>query len=73
MDGCELARVLWANPGGGSLLLVAVTAVGDRAAVRRTAEAGFDLHLAKPADPQRLVDVLFGFERRVRAQAAGGD
>jgi CheY-like chemotaxis protein len=73
MDGCELARVLRANPGGGSLLLVAVTALGDKAAVRLTAEAGFDLHLTKPADPQQLVDVLFGFERRVRARAAGGN
>jgi two-component system OmpR family response regulator len=72
LDGCDLARALRANPGGGSLFLVAVTALGDRAAVRRTAEAGFDLHLTKPADPQRLVDVLFGFEQRIRGQVAGG-
>jgi CheY-like chemotaxis protein len=55
------------------LLLVAVTALGDPAAVRRTAAAGFDLHLTKPVEPQRLVDVLFGFERRLRGHAAGGN
>jgi CheY-like chemotaxis protein len=71
--GCELARVLRSGRGGDKLLLVAVTALDDKAAVRRTAEAGFDLHLTKPADPQRLIDVLFGFERRVRAQTADGN
>jgi CheY-like chemotaxis protein len=68
--GCELARVLRSGPGGEKLLLVAVTALGDSGAKARTAEAGFDLHLTKPADPQRLIDVLFGFERRVRGAVA---
>jgi two-component system OmpR family response regulator len=66
MDGCELARVLRSGADGTGLLLVAVTALGDGAAQERTAAAGFDLHLTKPVAPQRLVDVLFDFERRVR-------
>ena len=69
MDGCELARALRAADGGANLFLVAVTAHGDAATVRRTAEAGFDLHLVKPVSPQRLLDVLFDFERRTRGQA----
>jgi CheY-like chemotaxis protein len=65
-DGCELARTLRGGEGGGELLLVAVTALGDEAALTRTAAAGFDLHLTKPADPQRLADALFAFERKLR-------
>ena len=74
MDGCELAHVLRRSEGGGALFLVAVTALGDAAALARTAEAGFDLHLTKPVEPQRLIDVLFAFERKVRglAQASRG-
>jgi len=67
MDGCELAKALRARDGGKNLFLVAVTALGDHASQARTAAAGFDLHLTKPVAPQRLVDVLFDFEKRIRA------
>ena len=67
VDGCELAGRLRAWAGGDPLLLVAVTALCGDAAVSKTTAAGFDRHLAKPADPQRLVDVLFAFERQLRA------
>lgn len=70
MDGCQLAGVLRATAGGDKLFLVAVTAHGDPATRRRTAEAGFDLHLVKPVVPQRLLDVLFEFERRARGADA---
>jgi two-component system OmpR family response regulator len=69
MDGCELAQALRAADGGAGLFLVAVTAHGDAATVGRTTAAGFDLHLTKPVSPQRLIDVLFEFERRARGQA----
>ena len=65
-DGCELARSLRAREGGREMLLVAVTALGGDAARERTAGAGFDLHLTKPADPQQLADALFAFERKLR-------
>lgn len=71
MDGCELARHLRARADGTTLFLVAVTATGGPEAEARTRAAGFDLHLVKPVAPQRLVDVLFDFERRTRAAAAG--
>lgn len=58
MDGIELARRLRAAPWAGALPLVAVTALGDDEARRRTTEAGFDLHLTKPVDPDRLANVL---------------
>lgn len=69
MDGCELAATLRAT-GGANLFLVAVTAYGDAATQRRTAAAGFDLHLVKPVLPQKLLDVLFEFERRARGADA---
>ncbi|MDB5313313.1 MAG: mprA 2 [Gemmataceae bacterium] len=73
MDGCELAGHLRARPGGKDLFLAAVTAHGDPDTVERGRAAGFDLHLVKPVAPQRLIDVLFEFERRIRtpAPAAG--
>jgi CheY-like chemotaxis protein len=70
VDGCELAAALRTADGGGELFLVAVTAYGDAATLRRTADAGFDLHLVKPVAPQRLLDVLFDFERRARGSDA---
>ena len=69
MDGCELAGLLRAAPGGDGLLLVAVTATDGPAATARTAAAGFNLHLVKPVPPQRLLDVLFDFEKRTRTRA----
>jgi len=67
MDGCELAARLRAAADGDGLFLVAVTALGDDGAIGRTAAAGFDRHMVKPVAPQGLIDVLFEFERRVRA------
>lgn len=58
MDGVELGRLLRARPWARALPLVAVTATGDDEARRRTAEAGFDLHLTKPVEPDRLANVL---------------
>ncbi len=71
MDGCELARRLRELARGTPLLLVAVTALTGKASTERTTEAGFDRHLAKPADPQTLVDALFAFERRLRTGEIG--
>jgi two-component system CheB/CheR fusion protein len=61
MDGYEVARrvhemQLWKRP-----LLVAVTAWGEEADRRRSAEVGIDLHLVKPVDPQTLIALLRRF------------
>jgi signal transduction histidine kinase/ActR/RegA family two-component response regulator len=60
MDGYEVARVLRAEPFGGSLLLVALTGYGQDEDRRRTQEVGFDHHLTKPADPHGLARLLAG-------------
>ncbi|MDB5313593.1 MAG: response regulator [Gemmataceae bacterium] len=58
MDGGELARRLRERPWARTLPLVALTALSDEEARRRTAGAGFDLHLTKPVSPDRLANVL---------------
>ncbi|HYH64258.1 MAG TPA: response regulator [Urbifossiella sp.] len=68
MDGCALARVARGLAGIRPLLLVAVSGVGDEEAVRRTAAAGFDAHLTKPADPRALIATLSDFDRSFRAK-----
>jgi len=58
MDGAELARRLRAMPETAGALLVAVTGYGQENDRARTREAGFDHHLVKPIDLDRLYAVL---------------
>lgn len=53
-DGYEVARQLRRGPDGQTTFLVALTGYGQPDDRRRAAEAGFDLHLTKPIDPDRL-------------------
>jgi PAS domain S-box-containing protein len=56
MDGYAVAReVRGISP---RLLLVAVSGYAQPEDVARATEAGFDLHVAKPPDPERLVALL---------------
>ena len=58
MDGYEVCRQLRRLPELAGARVVAVTGWGQEADRRRSAEAGFDRHLVKPADPdvvRRLV------------------
>jgi CheY-like chemotaxis protein len=54
MDGYEAARVLRSWPPARRPLLVALTAVGGSIAEQLAAEAGFDLHVVKPANVKKL-------------------
>jgi len=60
MDGYEIARRFRAEPDAGRVLLVALTGYGSSADRDRSRQAGFDLHLIKPVDPQALQDLLDG-------------
>ena len=60
MDGDELAGRLRDQAAGRPILFLAVTAMGDDDSRRRTAAAGFVLHLIKPLDPHHLVQILSG-------------
>ena len=65
MDGYDLARRMRAEPETAGMTLIAVTGYGDRADVAAALAAGFDHHLVKPVDPQRLGAIL--------AAAVGGE
>jgi PAS domain S-box-containing protein len=58
MDGFEVARRIRALPRGRDVLLVALTGWGQANDRQRTADAGFDEHLTKPVDSERLAAIL---------------
>jgi CheY-like chemotaxis protein len=58
MDGYEVARRLRETPGLEKSVLAALTGWGQEEDRRRTAEAGFDHHLVKPAEPEALASLL---------------
>jgi PAS domain S-box-containing protein len=63
MDGYALARELRALMSDGPPILIALTGYGQEQDRRRSADAGFTLHLVKPVDPDKLthvVDALVG-------------
>jgi CheY-like chemotaxis protein len=55
MDGFELARCIRATSWGRAIHLVAVTGMGHASDVEHSREVGFDAHLTKPADPERIL------------------
>src|SRR6185295_6229460 len=57
-DGHGVARHIRGLEWGRSMLLVAVSGWSQDEDRRRSKEAGFDLHLAKPVTPEALRDVL---------------
>jgi CheY-like chemotaxis protein len=64
LHGLELARRLRALPGLGRVLLVCVSGYGEEATADAAREAGCDLHLLKPADPDQLRKLLEEAARR---------
>jgi PAS domain S-box-containing protein len=70
MNGYETATLLRALPGSQARMLVALTGWGSEADQVRSLEAGFDLHLTKPVDIDKVQDVLSAsFCREVCAAA----
>ena len=58
LGGLEVAAILRNNPAFAAMKIIAQTGAGDSDTRRRTAAAGFDLHLAKPLSFQVLADML---------------
>lgn len=58
VDGYEVARQIRQKLGVRPMLLVAITGYGRSDDQRRSAEAGFDLHLVKPVDVRTLDGIL---------------
>ena len=58
MDGYEVARRIRANPNNRHISLIALTGWGQDEDRQRSAAAGFDHHLVKPADIDQLRQLL---------------
>lgn len=58
MDGYDIARRLRQRPQLKDVWLIALTGYGLDSDRQRSQEAGFDHHLVKPVDPQKLEDLL---------------
>jgi CheY-like chemotaxis protein len=58
MDGYEVARRLRADPEHARTLLIALTGWGQEHDVRRSRDAGFNHHLVKPPNIDRLRALL---------------
>jgi CheY-like chemotaxis protein/two-component sensor histidine kinase len=58
MDGYEVARRLRASESLKGIKLIALTGYGQADDARRAHEAGFDLYIVKPVEPERLADAL---------------
>lgn len=63
MDGNELASRLRAQQETAKSLLVAVTGYGQEEDRKRALASGFDYHLVKPVDTQKLADILARVDR----------
>jgi len=60
MDGYQLAAEIRRRLAGKPMRLVAFTGYGGSDAIARATEAGFDAHVVKPVDIERLLAVLEG-------------
>jgi signal transduction histidine kinase/DNA-binding response OmpR family regulator len=58
MNGFEVAQCLRAQQGCHDALLIALTGYGEAESRTRSAQAGFDFHMVKPADVNLLLSML---------------
>ncbi len=63
VDGYEVAHRIRRQPWGQTILLVAVTGWGQEKDKEEALNAGFDVHLTKPADPEEIHRILVDLER----------
>ncbi|HEV3263062.1 MAG TPA: ATP-binding protein [Gemmataceae bacterium] len=58
MDGLAVARALRKDPATAGARLITMSGYGSESDQQRCLEAGFELHLTKPVDPEQLEQVL---------------
>ena len=58
MDGYEVARRVRQRPGQAATQLIALTGWGQDQDLRQSTAAGFDHHLVKPPDIERLRELV---------------
>jgi CheY-like chemotaxis protein len=73
MNGYEVARQLRAQDEFADTLLVAITGYGRASDVKQTQSAGFDHHLVKPVDYDKLQAVLAGHTRGDGSRRGGSE
>ena len=66
IDGHEVCARIRSQSWGGSIVLIAVSGWGQESDRRRSARAGFNMHLVKPVDPDALLRIV----REVMSQNA---
>ena len=71
MNGYEVAKQLRSQDKFTDTLLVAVTGYGRASDVKQTQAAGFDHHLVKPIDYDKLQSLLAECSSRATSRAAG--
>jgi CheY-like chemotaxis protein len=67
MDGWKLAKALRQRHPPKRPVLIAISGYGDQAALRRSHEAGIDLHLVKPVDCEELKQLLRTYQKNPSA------
>ena len=67
MDGIEVARRIRERPKWRDVMLIALTGWGQEEDRRRTAQAGFDHHLLKPADLTALESLFISLRKTADA------
>jgi CheY-like chemotaxis protein len=58
IDGFEVARRVRSSPARRRVRLIALTGFGQVSDARQASEAGFDAHLTKPVETERLLQLL---------------
>ena len=66
----EVAHRLRGQPESADALLIALTGYGEAESRSRSAEAGFDFHMVKPADVDMLLALLANPQKARKARAA---
>jgi CheY-like chemotaxis protein len=69
VNGYEACRRIRAHPAGAARTVVAVTGWGQPQDMERASEAGFDVHMVKPLDMDRLTQLI---AYRLERSAQGG-
>jgi CheY-like chemotaxis protein len=67
MDGYETCRRIREKPWGHGVIVVALTGLGHDDDRLKSRDAGFDMHLVKPVDPEVLLTVLAATPREPRS------
>ena len=69
LNGWQLAKEIRRHSTGKRPLLIAISGFGMQADQMRSQEAGIDLHLVKPVEPEMLQQVLRRFETVITPSA----